>query len=309
MLTGDSPKSVAEAAKSLSLLGQFDVFLEYVKRELSPATFDFYELFISSFCRTMDRRMQDAVLKPFHVTGWLAKKTTWNSTTKHNGVRAAKRALAWATEQGYIENSPIARMKAPPKLQRETIITPKQFQVILSVSPHQCFKDVLTFLWHTGVRPQELFKIEVRRVDLNLRRIVLPPSEAKGKKAPRVIYLNESAFEIVNRRMVPRMGKPVVGPIFKNTRRHPWNKESLNYRFARIKKKTGIAVCAYHFRHSFATNALQNLDPITVSVLMGHADATPLARTYQHLAKKPEFLQKAITSQPNVLESDGDRNG
>ncbi|WP_197488978.1 tyrosine-type recombinase/integrase [Planctomyces sp. SH-PL14] len=313
MLTGDSPQSIADAARAMSLIGLVDVFLDYVKRELSPATFDYYELFLSSFCRTIDRRMQIPALKPFHVTAWLAKKTGWNTSTKHNGVRAVKRALKWAMEEGYIETSPIAHMKAPPKLRRETIITPEQFQLILSVSRDQCFKDLLLFLWHTGVRPQEAAKIERRHVDPNLRRIVFPPSEAKGKKAPRVIYLSDPAFEIVSQHMVTRKGHPVEGAIFKNVMRRPWNKDSLNCRFRRIKQKTGISVCAYHFRHSFATNALQNLDPITVSVLMGHSDATTLARTYQHLAKKPEYLQKAaqqaITSQPNVLETDGRNNG
>ena len=48
--------------------------------------------------------------------------------------------------------------------------------------------------------------------------------------------------------------------------------------------------CAYHLRHTYATEALKHLDPITISVLMGHSDPTTLARTYQHLAKDPVHM-------------------
>jgi integrase len=68
-------------------------------------------------------------------------------------------------------------------------------------------------------------------------------------------------------------------------------------RRVRIKKrarKHGRRFCLYNLRHSWATRALQNgVDPVTVSVLMGHADASMLARVYQHLAHDPQHLREA----------------
>jgi integrase len=62
-------------------------------------------------------------------------------------------------------------------------------------------------------------------------------------------------------------------------------------RFRVLRKKLGgRKFCAYHLRHSYATNALQKLDPISVATLMGHSDATTLARNYQHLAKLPTVM-------------------
>jgi integrase len=55
----------------------------------------------------------------------------------------------------------------------------------------------------------------------------------------------------------------------------------------------GANFCAYHLRHTFATDALQRLDPITVATLMGHSDVWTLARNYQHLAKLPAYMLEA----------------
>ena len=47
----------------------------------------------------------------------------------------------------------------------------------------------------------------------------------------------------------------------------------------------------YAIRHSWATHALEaGMDSVTVAVLMGHTDASMLARVYQHLAHNPKFL-------------------
>jgi integrase len=60
-----------------------------------------------------------------------------------------------------------------------------------------------------------------------------------------------------------------------------------------LREKVGANFCAYHLRHTFATRALQSLDPITVATLMGHRDASTLARHYQHLAQLPQYMQEA----------------
>lgn len=50
-----------------------------------------------------------------------------------------------------------------------------------------------------------------------------------------------------------------------------------------------------HFRHSWATRALQRgVDPLATAILMGHSDPSMLAKVYQHLAQDPEYLHKAL---------------
>jgi integrase len=134
------------------------------------------------------------------------------------------------------------------------------------------------------VRPQEARTVQAHHVDVSLRRIVFPPSQAKGKKYPRVIYLNDSAFSLVEK-LLKRHPK---GHLLRNRLDRPWTRNAIRCRFRRLRKIGRF--CAYNIRHTFATRALAYCDPITVSVLMGHADASTLARTYQHLAKNPQGM-------------------
>ncbi len=51
------------------------------------------------------------------------------------------------------------------------------------------------------------------------------------------------------------------------------------------------AYSLYALRHAWATRALQqNVDPLTVAILMGHADPSTLSRVYQHVALNPAHM-------------------
>lgn len=61
------------------------------------------------------------------------------------------------------------------------------------------------------------------------------------------------------------------------------------------------------FRHSFATRSLQNgVDPVTLSILLGHADGTTLCRTYAHLDQDDQHLRNALdkANPPNATPED-----
>ena len=54
-------------------------------------------------------------------------------------------------------------------------------------------------------------------------------------------------------------------------------------------------VCLTNFRHTWCHNALTSgLDALTVSMLMGHADPSMVARVYSHLNHAPGYLLKAV---------------
>ena len=127
--------------------------------------------------------------------------------------------------------------------------------------------------------------LEASHFDDEHQRFVLPARQSKGKKVPRVIYVTDTAGEIVRR----RMKELPEGPIFRNIRGKPLNKNSIRCRFRRY----GNGLCATLLRHTFVTEGLiAGVDSVSMAVLVGHSDPTTLAKTYQHLAQNPTYLRE-----------------
>ncbi len=265
-----------------------DEFLEWCEKNRSEATYDWYTHFLSGFSATIKKKFPVSKLQPLHVTKW-SQNAYEGNTTRNRAITAVSRALSWAVKQGHIRRNPIAGIEKPAMARRELVIDEQQFELILSKTDDQQFKDYLNFIWETGCRPQEAAKIAARHLDGD--RLVLAPSESKGKKVSRVIYLNAKALEIVNR----LMKKSPEGPIFLNTQGRPWNKNSVRCRFRNM--HVGIeGLCAYTFRHTWCNRALAaGVDSLTVGLLMGHADLAMVARHYAHLSKNPDFLREQLT--------------
>lgn len=168
--------------------------------------------------------------------------------------------------------------------------TADQFQKVLDTVTDDIFRNLMEFMWETGCRPAEARAIEAHHVDLKNRMIVLEVSLNKSKKGQRVIFMTDRAAEIIELQLT--LAADNLGPIFRNRRGNPWTKDAIKCRLQLIRKKLGMdRLCAYGIRHSYATEGLKNnVDPLSLSILMGHSDVTMIARTYQHLAKNPEFL-------------------
>lgn len=268
-----------------------DSFLKHAEVNVSPKTYRGYSDFLNDFFDFHPGDLLVRELKVHHVTEWLDSHATWGSSTKSGAVGAVRRCFKWAFEQGIISAYPFPGMKAPRKAVRETVISPDEFARILERSKPD-LQDLLNFLWYTGARPQEARVIEPKHVDLENRRVILPPSQAKGKRFPRVIYLTDQGLAIVQRLLRTR----TKGKLFRPSGGEEWTSNAVRQRFQRMAKHLGGArFCSYNFRHSFATHSLTaGVDSTTVGVLMGHADPSMVGRVYQHLAKAPKFLQEQV---------------
>lgn len=268
----------------------FEKYLEWVHENRATATYEHATHYLTSFCQFVGKRKQIRHITGDTVSQWLSEHPTWSSTTLSDAVGHLNRGFAWGRRKNYLKASPIADLENKPRRQRREIVySPQEWERILSHVEDECFRDILTFMWETGCRPIESRRLEARHVDLANELAVLPASETKTKQI-RVIFLTDAAKAICQR----LCQKHPSGPIFRNTRGNPWTKDAVKCRFARLKEKVQITgLCAYGIRHSFATEGLKNgVDSVALAVIMGHADVSMIARTYQHLAKNVQYLKQ-----------------
>lgn len=290
-------KQPPKKAGGESLAAVLDDFLHFTEENRAPKTYQGYRDFLQSFGDHLKsngiqpRTLPAVQLAPRYVTEWCNAQKTWNSTTKRGAITCLKRAFNWAVRNRGLDKSPIAGMEKPEAKKREQVISLKEFKTLLRQIRDRQFRDLLIVSYEVGARPQEVKGVEARHLDLSRHRWVLPPSEAKGKRKPRIVYLTPHAERIIKRLLT----KHPEGHLFRNRRGRPWTASAVKCRFAKIEEKLGVRYQQYAFRHSFGHRMLTNgVDSLTVSVLMGHSSPVMLATTYSHLNSSPDHLLKAV---------------
>ncbi len=292
------PESILEAWKKLqageslpvsrdTTWAVLDLFLDWCQTN-RPASYDSYREHLQRFKNGVPN-MPISKLKPFHVQEWLDKQTKWGPSYKRGHVTSVKRAFNWALKAGHIDRSPVASLVKPEGASRDQLITPAQFKEILALGKDENFKDVLRVVWLTGMRPQELVRIEARHLKDGF--IEFERQESKGKREERQIFLTDEAFKICKK----WAKRNPTGPIFRNTRGRPWNAFSFNCRFSVMKKTLGYKVAMYALRHSYAHHSITKggLSLEETAALLGHKSTQMVYKVYGKLKKNKAFMREA----------------
>lgn len=271
-----------------------DKFIAWNKNHRSERTGEWYENYLNMFNAYPGVGDTSAdQIKPFQVQEWIdSHGDAWGDTYRGGAVIAVKRVYHWGDELGYLTENPVKKMKKPPANRRKSYMKPEDFGTILvHLHPTDPFKDLLTFAWNTGARPQEVRHIEHRHVNLDKGYILFPKEESKGKRHPRKILLNDIALEIIKR----LMEKNAEGKLFRNNRNGIWTKYALCNRMHRLSKVTGKKLCMYDARHGFATRKLKaKHGHLEIAATMGHTDGSMLAKVYSHIDEDDEHLRQIL---------------
>ena len=294
-------------------------FLEWAKKHRKPSSHEFYKRYVVSFAKQLPAGLAVGSLKPYHVTNWVdACYGEGGSNYRRNAIRAVQRALNWAVNEGYIEASPIAKVRKPASRPRDTIVTGEQWDRLSEVlrsrgRSGQSLLDLLTLMRQTGCRPLEARTVEARHLDRKARCLVFERELSKGQSEDstverRVVPLADEAFALCDR----LAGERPRGPMFCKWTGKPWTNRDLKDYFGRLTRpmprkdrKTGkpyqstpalnFPVTAYVIRHTWATEAIERgLDLVTIATIMGHKDLSMLMKVYQHIKKKQEHLRSAV---------------
>jgi len=338
-----------------------DKYLDWCSKHRAPDTYRYYRDYLQMFVKRYPR-LRVSELRVHHVQDWIDGQEHLSNGTKRHMVRTLQRALHWCEEQGRIDRSPISHMKNPRAGSRTYVVSPEEFDRLIAFIPNVDFLELVTFAWHTGARAAECLAIERRHMDLAHARIIFPVSEEKMQRAPRVIYLNDQARAIIQRRL-----GTCSEVMFTNSARRPWTTESVNCQFEQLRIRMGMnelrargfvlgeeairekiatlrptrrsgrriipkaaselreearrkllaqeakryakKYCMTELRHSWCHHALRRgVDALSVSMLMGHADPSMVAKVYSHLSHAPEFLleQARRAAEADRLLQDGE---
>lgn len=218
------------------LVDLIDAFLDWTHKNRAPDTYEWYRYRLQRFATTYPE-MRVSALKPFHVEEWVDAYDI-ATTTRRNYFRSIKRCLSWAERQGRIDSNPLASLDIPGAERKEVYVPPDEFEQLLTFVPDPCFRDLLVVTYQTGCRPQESLRLQADYVDLKNARWVFPQQKSKGKKAPRIIYLNDEALSITRKWLKEHSADEV----FRNSRGRAWSTETVNCAFDRIQVRMGKKV-------------------------------------------------------------------
>lgn len=243
--------------------------------------------------------MMASEVRPRHIHKFIDSTGAESPSTINTQIAFFKHLFSWGRKHGYLSADPIADMEKPTPRIREEFIPPGKFREIMTAPNIPEFQDFIHFMLDTGIRPQEVTRLtaEMYRPDDNRFEFLIENS--KGKKRKRVIYLTPASKKIADK-LTEKWPK---GPIFRNSRGTPYNKDNIGGSFRRLRKRLGMKkLCATMLRHSFAHYRLTSgQDAVTVAKLMGHVDTRMLMQRYGHL-EQGTFLaeQAAAVRLPHV---------
>lgn len=223
----------ADSAYPVAML--CDRFLEWVQTHRAEPTYEGYLYRLQRFVDRYPELTVDAI-RPFHVQEW-ADAYDISNTTKRNYMRSIKTCLRWCCKQGHIDKNPLEHMDVPAADRKEVYVPLEEFERILDYINDLNLRDLFITTYEVGCRPQESLRVERRHVELDHQRWVFPSLEAKGKSAPRIVYLSDKAMEITRRLMVQHP----TGTLFRNSRGNAWTADTVNSAVDRIRLNMGKA--------------------------------------------------------------------
>ena len=233
LMANPEPKLQTNLNPSVTEL--IDLYLDWVQKHRAPDTYEWYQYRLQRFVdRYPDIKVNS--LKPFHVEQWV-DQYKFAETTRRNYFRSIKTCLTWALKQGHIDRHPLEALQMPGSERKDVYLPPEEFQELLGYIESEELKDLFITTYHTGARPQETLILTGEYVDLGNSRWVFPQKKSKGKHAPRIVYLDDTALEITKR----LLKQYPSGNLFRNTVEVPWNSESVNCAVDRIRIRMGRA--------------------------------------------------------------------
>ncbi len=170
-------------------------------------------------------------------------------------------------------------------------LTAGQRRELFDATKDAAFRAVLAALAETGCRPGEVAAVTAADADLAAGVWVLRRHKTAGKTGkPRTVYLTD-AMVTLSKELIAR--NP-AGPLFLNSRKRPWNINSVRCRFRTLRARFPAFghFTAYSYRRAYVTAALERgVDVVQVAELVGHAGTDMIMRHYNQTHERVAHMR------------------
>lgn len=252
---------------------------------------DFGTLAIGS-CRRGDLK-RFLALHPEYRSAW----------TKHDAAGHVVCAFRWAEDNGLIPSCPYRRPKDLPAAEPREWMRRDEYLAIIEHAKRwgkrptrKRFRLALRFLWLTGARTCELYRLKWEQYDDD--RGVF---EQKGKTThrtgkARMIVLTPRSWRFI--RLLRRFDKRPTGHVFLHGRGRPWNRDSFGKLFRKHANRAGVRkeVSAYSARHGFCVELLDaGAGERQVADLMGQETTRQIRHYGRGVRSKLDYLRRTAS--------------
>ena len=193
----------------------------------------------------------------------------------NQALRTLRRLLGKAVEWNVIAVAP--KIKLLKEQGREQTIEPETEARLLAVAK-QPMKDVLIIIQDTGMRPEEVFRIQIEKIDW-ARRVIFNP-HGKTSASRRRVPISQRMSNLL---MLRCAGKQ-AGWLFPSSKASCGHLTTVAKQFREARREAGLpeSLVLYCARHTFGTAAYEATGNLaTVMKVMGHTDVRTSMR-YQH---------------------------
>jgi integrase len=266
-------------------------FLEWSKQQHKAKTHELHSgncgtlkrFFRSSWLDEITQGMvEDFKLARIREKRWGKQKgIAVSGVTVNRALSTLRLMYNYAERCGFQVSNPVKHVEFFDETGRERIISLEEKVAYLSAAS-QPLKDVARVMLDTGMRPEEVFRIERANIDLVQRTIMNP--FGKTKAARRKLTMTEEVLSIMKKRVGSSDSKYVFPSPDNPERPVGCVRKAHDGAVRRAKVKPAFRL--YDLRHTYATRAVTaGVDLPTLAALLGHSSIQMTMR-YVHPAEE-----------------------
>jgi integrase len=297
---------ITERKKAPSFKTAMRAFLAWSEKqhERHPGTFRRYLVSSSALLRHFGDQPLDRItpedVEQFKATRATAKGQRTNRrimpATVNRELACLKALFNHAIKSDLPVRNPVSRVGFLPEQNEQTRVLNFEEQARYLGVATPMLRDVATLMLETGMRPEEVYRIQPENVSLAGGFLFNP--NGKTKAARRRVPLTTAARSILTRRM-DGLETPYLFPCQTDAARSVPKVNNAHDRAVRDSKVTPFRL--YDLRHTWATRAAEaGIDLVTLAALLGHSKIQMVLRyahpTQQHQARAVERLEQFVTA-------------